>query len=153
MLHWFYKEFKEVTSYCTDVKKLRGGVSFTDRKCYNNQDERYSIKSGCRNQKVLPTGYDITSGGPVRSTHTHQPDVNSYPGQTHHSPWEKDVAVLSPAAIDDRELFDFLGAQSIVFSLFLCGWSHKRDPLHSRATLKIRFKIKYSEKFGIMEIF
>ncbi len=66
-----YKEFKEATSYCIDVKKLRGGMSFTDRKWYNNQDGRYSIKPGCRNQKVLPTGYDITSGGPVRSTHTH----------------------------------------------------------------------------------
>lgn len=137
-----YKEFKEATSYCIDVKKLRCGMSFTDRKWYNNQDGRYSIKPGCRNQKVLPTGYDITSGGPVRSTHTHQPEVNSYPGQTHHSPWEKDVAVLSPAAIDDRELFDFLGAQRIVFSLFLFGRSHKRDTFHSRATLNIRFNVK-----------
>lgn len=66
-----YKEFKEATSYCIDVKKLRCGMSFTDRKWYNNQDGRNSIKPGCRNQKVLPTGYDITSGGPVRSTHTH----------------------------------------------------------------------------------
>ena len=56
-------------------------------------------------------------------------------------PGQKDVAVLGPAAINDRQLFDFFRAQGIILGLFLSKKNPEEKQFPSFTTTKKRFNL------------
>lgn len=65
---------------------------------------------------VLHTGYDFTSG---EQKPPQLGEREKYQNQKYHSPREQDVTVLGSSAIDDRQLFDFLWCERVVFGFLL----------------------------------